>query len=66
MVRARWVATVGEVSRVCKAEHLNYDRDPSFVDEDFANSDHLSPAGAAKLTRLVDERLLRDPTRRTD
>ncbi len=59
---ARMQQNASDMARVCHALYINYFFDARFEAADFQNSDHLNERGAAKFTRLLNERIRQDPS----
>ena len=60
----RMQETIKQISAKYGAPYLNYLRDDRFMDEDFINSDHLNERGAEKLSRILNEEVVKRYVRR--
>jgi hypothetical protein len=58
-------AIVADVGRRQAAPYFDYTMDARFTTDDFVDSDHLGPAGAARLSRIFEEEILA-PIKRAD
>ncbi|HOO96005.1 MAG TPA: hypothetical protein PLH60_08835 [Proteiniphilum sp.] len=54
---ARNLHDIGTICREHDIPYWRYDNDERFTRDDFFNPDHLSKQGAAKFSRILDERL---------
>jgi hypothetical protein len=64
---ARWAearAAILSVTRESGCSYHNYIEDPRFSDADFADADHLNPAGARRFTGILDRECLQPALRR--